>query len=648
MSAQSGADIEHLDSLLRNLPDSSRLTTLNELAYKHLPSNSYLPYVRQLLCEAQKQQDPYYEGTAYFLLARYYYSKKPDSMRYFIKLSEPLLIQQNRLEELFRMKGWNIYSLSIEGKREKILPEVDAVREQARRLNYSDGEDVVDQVLANYYMNSGLFEEGSKLYEEVLSRMEKREAPMVKRIHIIRHLLNQNIETEKRIYYLDKLRKYIEECKEKGIKELDAETPLYYIEYLYHRSFALAYIQIKEPKKAYSHLKEAEAIMKKYHLEKMENLAMKNSWLLYYQLMGPHSKIVEVADDLIRILKSNNRMSGLVNILSVKAQAYYEAGQGMEAARVYREYIHLNDSISKAKFYGDLANLKAQHDLDGLELENKEMELQATHTRAQLFIMGGGLALLGLSCILLVYIAWSRHRYSLQLKKAKEVAEEADRMKSAFLANMNHEIRTPLNAIVGFSQVLVEEENPEVRKELADIIQNNNELLQRLITDVLDISKIESNSMSLRYASENLPALMKEIYNMTLLKMPEGVELQLDSCPPSMIETDRNRLTQVLTNLLNNAIKHTHEGFVRLGYQIKDREVCFFVQDSGEGIPADQLENIFSRFVQLSSWSKGVGLGLAICRGLIDKMGGKIEVVSEIGIGSIFYVTVPLSRPDNS
>ena len=648
MSAQSGADIEHLDSLLRNLPDSSRLTTLNELAYKHLQSNSCLPYARQLLCEAQKQQDPYYEGTAYFLLARYYYSKNPDSMRYFIKLSESLLIQQNRLEELFRMKGWNIYSLSIEGKREKILPEVDAVREQARRLNYSDGEDVVDQVLANYYMNSGLFEEGTKLYEEVLSRMEKREAPMVKRIHIIRHLLNQNIEAEKRIYYLDKLRKYIEECKEKGIKELDAETPLYYIEYLYHRSFALAYIQIKEPKKAYSHLKEAEAIVKKYHLENMENLAMKNSWLLYYQLTGPHSKIVEVADDLIRILKSNNRMSGLVNILSVKAQAYYEAGQGMEAARVYREYIHLNDSISKAKFYGDLANLKAQHDLDGLELENKEMELQATHTRAQLFIMGGGLALLGLSCILLVYIAWSRHRYSLQLKKAKEVAEEADRMKSAFLANMNHEIRTPLNAIVGFSQVLVEEENPEVRKELADIIQNNNELLQRLITDVLDISKIESNSMSLRYASENLPALMKEIYNMTLLKMPEGVELQLDNCPPSVIETDRNRLTQVLTNLLNNAIKHTHEGFVRLGYQIKDREVRFFVQDSGEGIPADQLENIFSRFVQLSSWSKGVGLGLAICRGLIDKMGGKIEVVSEIGIGSIFYVTVPLSRPDNS
>lgn len=647
MSAQSSADIERLDSMIRNLPDSNRLATLNELVYKNIRSNSYLYYARRLLLEAQKQQNPYYEGNAYFLLARYYYSKNADSMRYFIKSSEPLFLKQNRLEELFRMKGWNIYSLSFEGKREKVIPEADRVRAFASRLGYPDGEDVADQALANYYMNIGLIREGEKLYEEVLNRMEKREAPLMKRIYIIRHLLNQNIGGEKMIFYLDKLRKYIDECKEDGIEQLDPETPLFYIEYLYHRSYGLAYIILKDSRKAYSHLAQAQGVVKKHHLEEVENLAMKNSWLLYYQLTGPLSKVVEIADEVIRIVRPANRMSTLVDILSIKAKAYYDAGQGMEAARAYREYIHLNDSISKAKFYGDLASLKSQHDLDRLELENKEMELQATHTRAQLFIMGGGLALLALICVLLVYVAWSRHRYSLQLKKAKEVAEEADQMKSAFLANMNHEIRTPLNAIVGFSQVLVEEENPEVRQELADIIQNNNELLQRLITDVLDISKIESNSMSLRYASESLPALMKEIYNMSLLKMPEGVELQLDVCQPVTIETDRNRLTQVLTNLLNNAIKHTNEGAIRLGYQIKDQQVRFFIQDTGEGIPADQLENIFSRFVQLNSWSKGVGLGLAICRGLVDKMGGTIEVTSEIGKGSVFYVTVPLTRPDN-
>lgn len=648
MSAQSEADIERLDSICRNLSDSDRLARLNEVAYESIRSSSLLYYGRRLLQEAQKQRAPSYEGNALFLLGRYYYSRNADSMRYFIKVAEPLFLKQDRLEELFRMKGWNIYSLSLEGKREKVIPEADAVREQARRLGYADGEDVADQALANYYMNIGLIGEGMKLYEEVLDRMEKREAPLMKRIYIVRQLLNQDIEGDKMIHYLDKLRAYIDRCKQEGIEQLDSETPLYYIEYLYHRSYGLTSIALKDSSKAYSHLVEAERILKKRHLEEVEKLAMKNSWLLYYRLTGPPAKIIETADDVIRIVRPANRMSTLTYVLSLKAQAYYETGRGMEAAQVYREYIHLNDSISKAKFYTDLAALKTQHDVDKLQLENKEMELQAMHTRVQLFVMGGGLAFLTLICVLLVYVAWSRHRYSVQLRKAKEGAEEADRMKSAFLANMNHEIRTPLNAIVGFSQILVEEEDKETRQELADIIQNNNELLQRLITDVLDISKIESNSMALRYASESLPALMKEIYNMTLLKMPGGVTLQLEDCPPLTIETDRNRLTQILTNLLNNAVKHTQAGMIRLGYQVTGRMVCFFVQDTGEGIPPDQLDNIFSRFVQLSSWSKGVGLGLAICRGLVDKMGGKIEVVSEVGKGSVFYVTVPLTRPENA
>ena len=198
-------------------------------------------------------------------------------------------------------------------------------------------------------------------------------------------------------------------------------------------------------------------------------------------------------------------------------------------------------------------------------------------------------------------------------------------MKSAFLANMNHEIRTPLNAIVGFSQVLVDEEDKETRQEFADIIQNNNELLQRLIGDVLDLSKIESNTMSLIYKELNIPSLMKEIYNVILLRMPDGVELLLDDCEDLEMETDRNRLTQILTNLLTNAIKHTQEGFIRFGYKKTDGFVEFFIQDSGEGIPEDKVDSIFSRFVQLDDWGKGVGLGLAICKGLV----GQMQVMSD-------------------
>jgi len=135
---------------------------------------------------------------------------------------------------------------------------------------------------------------------------------------------------------------------------------------------------------------------------------------------------------------------------------------------------------------------------------------------------------------------------------------------------------------------------------------------------------------------------MKEIYNVILLRMPDGVELVLDDCEELKMETDRNRLTQILTNLLTNAIKHTRKGFIRFGYRKVDSSVEFFVQDSGEGIPEDKIKMIFSRFVQLDDWSKGVGLGLAICRGLVEQMKGKIWVTSRLGEGSVFYVALPL------
>lgn len=326
-----------------------------------------------------------------------------------------------------------------------------------------------------------------------------------------------------------------------------------------------------------------------------------------------------------------------------KASLCYDVGRGMEAAKTYREYIAMKDSVTNAKFYKDLADLRTRHDIDKLELANKKMELEAAHSRTKLLVMGGGLSLLLLLCCFLGYISYSGHKYGLQLEKARDKAEEADRLKSAFLANMNHEIRTPLNAIVGFSQVLVDEEDKETRQEFADIIQNNNELLQRLIGDVLDLSKIESNTISFIYREQDIPSLMKEIYNVILLRMPDGVELVLDDCEELKMETDRNRLTQILTNLLTNAVKHTRKGFIRFGYTKTQNSVEFFVQDSGEGIPAEQLERVFSRFVKLDSWSNGVGLGLAICKGLISQMGGSIRVSSKYGEGSIFYVNLPLT-----
>jgi len=639
--ATAATDIDSMECVLAKMPSGDRLVKLDELASDKGQGLDYKYYADRLLKEAELSKDDTYKGNALFQIIRYYYSRNIDSMHFFIKKAEPIYLAQKRYEDLCRVKGWYIYALSSNGEKERVLENVQALKDLSSELDFPDGIDMANQALADFYFSTGFDAEGIALYEEVFLDMD---SPLVKRITVIRHLQNENIQASKRLFYLKKLKEYIVECEEKGIEELDEDTPLYYVKYLYHRSYALLGIDKKDVSLTSYHLARAEKLVKDCNMRD-EYLSISNIRLLYYRISGDYERGKALANELIDYCLQRKRAVSVLGLMKDKAIICYNSGHGMEAADAYREYISLKDSVTNAAFYNDLANLRARHDVDKLELANKKMELEAAHSRTKLLVMGGGLVLLLLVCCSLGYISYSRHKYGLQLKQAKDKAEEADRLKSAFLANMNHEIRTPLNAIVGFSQVLVDEEDRETRQEFADIIQNNNELLQRLIADVLDLSKIESNSMPLIYKDQDIPTLMKEIYSMILLRMHEGVELELYDCEELVMETDRNRLTQILTNLLTNAIKYTQEGSIRFGYKRSALSVEFFVQDSGEGIPEDKIDTIFSRFVQLDNWSKGVGLGLAICQGLVEQMGGNIRVTSRVGEGSVFYVTLPLIRP---
>ena len=226
---------------------------------------------------------------------------------------------------------------------------------------------------------------------------------------------------------------------------------------------------------------------------------------------------------------------------------------------------------------------------------------------------------------------------------ARDKAEELDRLKSAFLANMSHEIRTPLNAIVGFSSLLAETESKEECQDYIKIVQDNNDLLLRLISDILDLAKIEAGTFNFVYADLDVNEVCSEIIKSTGMKVKGNIKLLFEKqIPECHIYTDKNRFMQVITNFINNALKFTHEGTIALGYeQISSQKIKFYVRDTGVGIPANKINSVFERFVKLNNFVQGTGLGLSICKSIITQMEGEIGVDSTEGAGSCFWFTLP-------
>ena len=230
-----------------------------------------------------------------------------------------------------------------------------------------------------------------------------------------------------------------------------------------------------------------------------------------------------------------------------------------------------------------------------------------------------------------------------KLIAARDKAEELDRLKSAFLANMSHEIRTPLNAIVGFSSLLTETEEMKDRKQYMAIVQENTELLLQLISDIFDLSKMESGAFEFVKSDTDVNLLCSEIIRSLRMKVPAGVELVFEECLPGChVWADKNRLNQVISNFINNALKFTFSGSITLGYYRQtDGYLRFYVRDTGMGIPKNKIKTVFDRFVKLNSFVHGTGLGLSICKSLVEQMGGTIGVESEEGEGSCFWFTYP-------
>ena len=232
-----------------------------------------------------------------------------------------------------------------------------------------------------------------------------------------------------------------------------------------------------------------------------------------------------------------------------------------------------------------------------------------------------------------------------ELEAARIKAEESDRLKSAFLANMSHEIRTPLNAIVGFSKLVIDAECTNEKDQYAEIIERNSEILLNLFNDILDLSSLEADSLSFNIRPIKLIDICLQLEQQFCYKVKNGTKLILDDVDTELyVSGDWNRIIQIISNLLSNAAKFTPKGEIHFGYREKEDFVEFYVKDSGIGIPAERVATIFQRFGKINDFVQGIGLGLTLCRMLVEKMGGRIWLRSQEGKGSRFYFTLPLIR----
>ena len=310
----------------------------------------------------------------------------------------------------------------------------------------------------------------------------------------------------------------------------------------------------------------------------------------------------------------------------------------------YFQRIHPQDVARVKQIHANFLNGKLQYTKAEFRIVSKKGEgehvdwLEINAAVAQCDSDGMPTALIG-SLLLIT----ERKKQEQALVAARERAKESDRLKSAFLANMSHEIRTPLNAIVGFSNLLTTTDDEEQKQQFVGIIENNNQLLLQLINDVLDLAKVESNTLDFNYQPTDLNELMRTVENTVRLRVHPGVVLNFTlGAGDCFVQTEPNRLSQVLINLLTNACKFTSKGCITFGYELRESDIYFFVRDTGVGISREGQTRVFERFTKLNDFAQGTGLGLSICKSIVEKMEGRIGVESQgEGKGSLFWFTVP-------
>ena len=557
-----------------------------------------------------------------------------DSIILWEKLLTPELEKQQRYDILFQLKAMAVQSSITEGNISLAIDNANSMYKKAKEIDYPLGTALALRAIGNTYLSSSTPQVAIGSYEEAIEIMQQiPEADIYLKNALSQMILiklnnRQMAGIEKDINYLEAL------CDKRP------DSPCYF-----YLPCCRAFYEIQSDKlpSALEHLQKMERIYAK-HPYPYFLLLIKYLYASYHIAAKEYTQALQSYDELLPYVKESGSYKD-IQISQERAKVLSLMGRIEEACEEYEVINARKDSLDANSYLRQINELHTLYQIDKNELNN-------INRQKKILYWSWFIILSVLSLIIFFIFRIKRNNKRLiqsqqEQEKVKKQAENSIRTKSLFLSNMSHEIRTPLNSIVGFASMLVEEEDKEERQGYIEIMQENTELLLQLISDILDLSKIEAGTLDFNMGYLNIRDFCEDILRGYEIKEDKPVPVVLASgLPDYRIYTDKKRLMQVITNFINNALKFTSKGQITLEYHFKEgtNEIEFSVTDTGIGIAPDAVGQVFDRFVKLNTFSKGTGLGLSICRSIVEHLGGTIGAESEVGVGSRFWFTHPCAE----
>lgn len=555
----------------------------------------------------------------------------PDSVYIWIKQLKNEVERSGKYDLFFKLKLLSINSSISMNNVTLALDEARSMYDKAKKMSHPLGMALALRAIGDVYQSSSTPKEGIKSYKEALELFKQIPNEQDFTEFTLAQLILMQLRANQFQDAIINLTALEKSCKDNQKTPINFYIPISYAYYYIHLGkFNSAIEQIKLAEKVYS---KHPSLQYKYLLEYM--------CANYYLTKKDYTKALTIYDKLI-----NHYIIGsyrYIQVLQEKAQTLALMGLTKEACETYEKINSKKDSLNARSYSNQINEFRTQYQVDQKEIENQAMResINCWSICIALFVL-----------LWIIYFIFRTRKDNLQLlasykelEKARINAENSIRMKSLFLSNLSHEIRTPLNALSGFSSILTEESiDKETRKQCNDVIQQNSELLLKLINDVIDLSNMEIGKMSFCYEQSDAVVICKNVIDTVgKIKQTQADLRFICSFSTLILTTDSSRLQQVLINLLINATKFTTKGVITLELKIHSNDFALFsITDTGCGIPQDKQKQIFNRFEKLDEKTKGTGLGLSICKLIVEQLGGEIWIDNKYNNGSRFLFNHPI------